>query len=84
LVDRLNFDQEIQQEDLLLEGKFELIGFDIQIREEAMDMAAAFLVILIGSIDANNRCNFDLLAFEVELILIKREAFIEGELLQRR
>ncbi len=80
LINGLEFNQEVKQEYFLLEGLLELVSFDVEEGEEAMDVTAAFLIVLVGSVYSDNRGNLYGLCFEVEFVMVDGEAFIEGGL----
>jgi len=67
LVNALDFQQELQQKLLPLHGFLILLEFDVEKGKVAVDVAAAFLIALIGAVDSDDGYRFQRFSFVVLL-----------------
>jgi hypothetical protein len=79
LEDGFQLEEEVSECQRIAECLLVLIGLDIEIGEEAVDVAAALLIVVIGAVDAYDWCSADVHSTEGKAVAIEGERVVEGE-----
>jgi hypothetical protein len=83
LVHSFQFQQKISQEKLIPKRLCIFFSLDVEEGEVAVHMAAAFLILFIGAVDPDDRCDLDWLAFEVLFVPVDGELLVERRVIRR-
>lgn len=79
LEDGFQLEEEVSEAKSISECLLVLVSLDVEIWEEAVDVAAALLIVVISAVDANDGRTANLYSSEGEGVSVEGEGFVEGE-----